>query len=84
LLHDRPTVRPTGQNGRPRVVGTRFVQLQRRRGLKQQSEAILSAEFYYGNESAVNKLLDSVNNVQGNLLQADSDAAMKEVVVDKC
>jgi hypothetical protein len=41
-------------------------------------------EFYYGNESAANKLLVIVNNVQGNLLQADSDAAMKEVVVDKC
>lgn len=48
-----------------------------------ETEVILSAEIYHGNESDANTLLDSVNTAQGNLQQADSDAAIKEVVGDK-
>ena len=48
-----------------------------------ETEAIVSAEIYYGNESDGNTLLDSVNTAQGNLQQADSDAVIKEVVGDK-
>ena len=48
-----------------------------------ETEAILSAEIYYGTESDGNTLLDSVSTAQGNLQQADNDAAIKEVVGDK-
>jgi len=48
-----------------------------------ETEAILSAEIYYGNESDAKTLLDSVNTAQGNLQQADSDAEIKEAVADK-
>jgi hypothetical protein len=48
-----------------------------------ETEAILSAEIYYGNESDANTLLDSVGTAQGNLQQADIDAEIKEVVADK-
>ena len=48
-----------------------------------ETEVILSAEIYHGNESDGNTLLDSVNTAQGNLQQADSEAAIKEVVGDK-
>ncbi len=48
-----------------------------------ETEAILSAEIYYGNESDGNTLLDSVNTAQGNLQQSDSEAVIKEVVGDK-
>ena len=36
-----------------------------------ETEAILSVEIYYGNESDGNTLLDSVNTAQGNLQQAE-------------
>ena len=48
-----------------------------------ETEAILSAEIYYGNESDANTLLDSVGTAQGNLQQADSHAEIKEAVGDK-
>ena len=48
-----------------------------------ETEAILSAEIYYGNESDANTLLDSVGTAQGNLQQANIDAEIKEVVADK-
>jgi len=48
-----------------------------------ETEAIVSAEIYYGNESDGNTLLGSVNTAQGNLQQAESDAMIKEVVGDK-
>ena len=48
-----------------------------------ETEAVLSAEIYYGNESDANTLLDSVNTAQGNLQQAGSDAEIKEAVGDK-
>ena len=48
-----------------------------------ETEAILSAEIYHGNESDGNTLLDSVGTAQGNLQQADSEAEIKEAVADK-
>ena len=48
-----------------------------------ETEAILSAEIYYGNESDANTLLDSVGTAQGNHQQANIDAEIKEVVADK-
>ena len=48
-----------------------------------ETEAILSAEIYDGNESDPNTLLDSVNTAQGNLQQADSNVEIKEAVGDK-
>ena len=54
-----------------------------RYGRASQAEVIVSAEIYYGDESDANTLLDSVGTAQGNLLQADSDAEIKEAVADK-
>lgn len=48
-----------------------------------ETEAVLSAEIYYSNESDANTLLDSVGTAQGNLQQADSHAEIKEAVGDK-
>jgi len=48
-----------------------------------ETEAVLSAEIYYGNESDANTLLDSVGTAQGNLQQADSNAEIKGAVGDK-
>jgi transposase len=48
-----------------------------------ETEAIVSAEIYYGDESDANTLLNSVGTTQGNLQQADSDAEIKEAVADK-
>jgi transposase len=48
-----------------------------------ETEAILSAEIFHGNESDANTLLDSVGTAQGNLQQANIDAEIKEAVGDK-
>ena len=48
-----------------------------------ETEAILSAGIYHGNESDGNTLLDSVNTAQGNLQQAGSHAEIQDVVGDK-
>ena len=48
-----------------------------------ETEVVLSAEIYHGNESDANTLLDSVGTAQGNLQQADSNSKIKEVVGDK-
>ena len=48
-----------------------------------ETEAILSAGIYHGNESEGNTLLDSVNTAQGNLQQAGSHAEIQDVVGDK-
>jgi len=48
-----------------------------------ETEAVLSAEIYYGNESDASTLLDSVGTAQGNLQQAGSNAEIKEAVGDK-
>jgi len=48
-----------------------------------ETEAIVSAEIYYGDESDANTLLDSVGTAQGNLQEANSNAEIKEAVADK-
>jgi transposase len=48
-----------------------------------ETEVILSAEVYHGDQSDAATLEDSVNTAQGNLLQAGSQAVIEEAVADK-
>ena len=48
-----------------------------------ETETIVSAEIYYGDESDANTQLDRVGTAQGNLQEANSNAEIKEAVADK-